>query len=404
MKNKAFTLIELLAVIIILGILMLIAIPSVTSYINNSRKETYVDTVNEVLRGASILVNSGDIEVNDPNATYYVPIDAIKTENGEARSPYGKYDQAYIVITYDGEEYDYYFVGKDEADIGVPTLTKSDSLDKDSIESNINDINTNVGIGDRDKIVVLKNDLTIDEEKNATDFISDSIAVYPEGKNKKTVTTGDKVYIGNEQFYVVKHDGNNLILIARYNLKVGIISNRSTNEIVREYTSSDEGYGLQSSECVGYKDSLDLVKGTVKFANSTYWNGKVGEGKKYPGNLSGMDYPYVYDENSNLYTYVENYRQYLETQGMRIKEARLLSFDEAVELGCEAAHFCSDSPSFVYSTTYWLGNVEWYSYGGSTYYHYGWVISPDKRFFAKGYEASSYNSNKISGVRPVIVI
>ena len=45
MKSKGFILIELLAVIIILGILILIAIPSVTNYINNSRKSTYVNTV-----------------------------------------------------------------------------------------------------------------------------------------------------------------------------------------------------------------------------------------------------------------------------------------------------------------------------------------------------------------------
>ena len=37
-KCTLFTLIELLAVIIILGIIMLIAIPSISRYINNSRK------------------------------------------------------------------------------------------------------------------------------------------------------------------------------------------------------------------------------------------------------------------------------------------------------------------------------------------------------------------------------
>ena len=52
MKNKGLTLIELLAVIIILGILMLIAIPSVTNYINNFRKESYVNTFS-ILYGKS---------------------------------------------------------------------------------------------------------------------------------------------------------------------------------------------------------------------------------------------------------------------------------------------------------------------------------------------------------------
>ena len=70
MNKKAFTLIELLAVIIILGILMLIAIPSVTNYINNSRKSTYVTTVNELVKGTIAKVNSGDLNVYDSDTTY----------------------------------------------------------------------------------------------------------------------------------------------------------------------------------------------------------------------------------------------------------------------------------------------------------------------------------------------
>ena len=41
MKKKGFTLIEILAVIIILGIVAIIAIPAVSSYITDSRNKTY---------------------------------------------------------------------------------------------------------------------------------------------------------------------------------------------------------------------------------------------------------------------------------------------------------------------------------------------------------------------------
>lgn len=56
MKKNGFTLIELLSVIIILGILMIIAIPSVTKYISDSRKNAYVDTAKKIIAGARNLV------------------------------------------------------------------------------------------------------------------------------------------------------------------------------------------------------------------------------------------------------------------------------------------------------------------------------------------------------------
>ena len=44
-NKKAFTLVELLAVIVILGILLTLIIPNVTKYINTAKKEAYVASV-----------------------------------------------------------------------------------------------------------------------------------------------------------------------------------------------------------------------------------------------------------------------------------------------------------------------------------------------------------------------
>ena len=136
--NKGFTLIELLAVIIILGILMIIAIPSVTSYINNSRKSAYVDSAREIVAGARNFVNEGKVPMYDTSATYYIKASCISTENGQ-KSPYGDFvdDETYVIVTYDGKGYDYYWVSRDTTGQGVSTPIALKDLDEDDIKSDI---------------------------------------------------------------------------------------------------------------------------------------------------------------------------------------------------------------------------------------------------------------------------
>ena len=61
MNKKGFTLIELLAVIVILGILMLVAIPMVSKYIDNSRKESFVNMAKEYVNAVDKAWTLGDI-------------------------------------------------------------------------------------------------------------------------------------------------------------------------------------------------------------------------------------------------------------------------------------------------------------------------------------------------------
>ena len=194
---------------------MLIAIPSVTTYINNSRKETYVDTVKELVKGTVAKVNSGELDVYDPDTTYYIPCVCIDTENGNVQSPYGKLDNAYVVVAYDGDNYSYYFTGKDSSNIGVKDILPSDKLSKESIETGIDDaIEPTTPVGSSSKIKVLKQtdcktleDGTVDQSQiSAAQKISNVEGLYEVADAKRYIGSNPDNYVyfnNNERWRII---------------------------------------------------------------------------------------------------------------------------------------------------------------------------------------------------------
>lgn len=64
MKNKGFTLVELLAVIVVLGLIMMIAVPSTINVLEKNKKESYIADAKEIIR----LVEREDTK---NNSTYF---------------------------------------------------------------------------------------------------------------------------------------------------------------------------------------------------------------------------------------------------------------------------------------------------------------------------------------------
>jgi hypothetical protein len=236
-----------------------------------------------------------------------------------------------------------------------------------------------------------------------TNFIEKSgVVIYPEGKTKETVEIGDIVKIGTEEFYVIKHDGKNLVLLAHYNLKVGDIFDMANYTRIGEYKSDENGYGIQSEDTKGCASQEPICNGTVPFATThvKYWLEKWDSYSPRECEVAGetVQCAYVYDQNSNIYQYVDNYKNYLKKQGAVIKEARLLSLEEAYELGCVKAD-CENAPKFLTETEYWLGTAWWLKPEKKE--TSVWAIAPISILVLYPQPPISDTN---TGVRPVIVI
>lgn len=98
MKNKkGFTLIELLAVITIMGILMLIAIPAVSRTIENSRKSAYAEMATSYVKAVSTAIAEDNLYcIYGTDTSTELPISTQKT-----------YTNYYVNISTSGYDYRY---------------------------------------------------------------------------------------------------------------------------------------------------------------------------------------------------------------------------------------------------------------------------------------------------------
>ena len=238
----------------------------------------------------------------------------------------------------------------------------------------------------------------------------------PTGKTKDTLTTGDEICSRDQCFNFIKYDGqdNDIVMLAKYNLKVGYIYDNAWNKIGR-YTSSDEGYGLQSSEARGEVNRASTYNGIVVFSATSYWDDNGSPSSSYPGSYyPGTNYPIVYDAQYNtepdfsstcgpnncwntpgysVAYYVENYKTILTGYGLTIKEARLLKYDEAIEpsIGCDGDTSRCPTDGFITNTSFWLGSAR--------RNYFVWRVRSSGMF-----SDLDYKYGTIGGVRPVIVV
>ena len=100
-NNKGFTLVELLAVIVVLAIVMGLAVVGITSVLESTRKSAFAADAKSYIDGAHQLVRADEANKllgsstsyapscsTGTTQTSYIPINAIKLDQG-GKSPYG---------------------------------------------------------------------------------------------------------------------------------------------------------------------------------------------------------------------------------------------------------------------------------------------------------------------------
>ena len=142
-KRKGFTLLELLAVIVILAILLMIAIPKITQYISNSRKNSYIatirDFVDSVRKDATSEIYDFPIAKSDVTI---VSINMVGLEKGGIKSAFnGRWidDKSYVAIINVGTDidpvYSYFVTVLDSKRYAIP-LTLDEKVNTSSIVRN----------------------------------------------------------------------------------------------------------------------------------------------------------------------------------------------------------------------------------------------------------------------------
>lgn len=97
-NKKGFTLVELLAVIVILGVLLMIAVPAIQNVIKKSKKDAFEKAAMLAAENVETMASS-EVLSGKLNAKCYVPITEIELERGD----WGKNPEGYVEVETTGK-------------------------------------------------------------------------------------------------------------------------------------------------------------------------------------------------------------------------------------------------------------------------------------------------------------
>jgi len=133
---------------------------------------------------------------------------------------------------------------------------------------------------------------------------------------------------GSESFYIIENNEKTLTVLSK------------------EKINADTDNPIQTSSAKG-----------VSYSGTSYWYDeglKVEYGSSFPA--------YVYNENSNLYKYVEAYENYLKNEvQVTSANAKLISIEQLINLGCTKNYIKCDNSEYkdwiITDYCWWTGSA-----------------------------------------------
>lgn len=296
--KKGFTLVELLAVIIILGILSVLIVPKIVNTINESEQKTNIASAKNLLKSAEYKYQDNEIlGINE-----MITIDFQTGQNIDKLDYSGnKPESGKINIRPDGE------------------------------------ISMAVKIGDKCYTKqIYENDINVQNYSNETCIIESYIKLVGSPIENGKISVGDEYRIGNEHFNVIGIEGEKISLIAKYNLLVGnydifeeddsFLEHGTVYSFIDKYKDDsiqEDPYGKQNlittaGHNIGIGDYYPCyIMIYNPFSSTSYWNNTSGT---YPKDVYNEKYNTSPENanNNNVYSaayYIQNYIQYLRQLG-----------------------------------------------------------------------------------------
>ncbi len=309
MNKKGFTLVELLAVIAILAILVIIALPNIMSLFNEAKKNSFTTEIKMIVKTAQ------QQWINDSMYETEYKIyskcgdgckNPLKMSGRKEIDYYIKINKAGNIVKFEATDgtYQYEYVGNDLKIEDIDNVVQISSISQDDI-------------------------LTI----------SGSIAKFVTRQIPDKITSGDELTIADENFYVVSSDENETILLTKYAIITTLNSQSSVLLNTDKVVFSETGYWDNCN--YSYDGNSWNCSGTSGIKN-TY-------GTRY-----NNPYPYVYDSNSLLYSYINAYTNKISNATDVRVTGRLLSYEEANTMHTSTNLYAKNA---LKSSDYWLGSA-----------------------------------------------